>query len=493
MADFSAFADGQQGRTSWAPNEYFQQYITDEVFESMALAMNTKHVAETGKSLDTSVEELKVFFGISVSMSCLGYPQIRMYWQNSTRVPSIANRMSRNRYFQLRSRLKVVNDMEVSVQVKEQDRLWRIRPLVSSVLKGCQKLPREEYLSIDEQMIPFSGRTQLRQFVPRKPNPEGLKNFVLATPSGLILDFEIYQGKKSTLHPGSSGIGESAVLRLTDTLTPGTKLFFDRYFTSGALLDKLAEMGIAGTGTIMNNRIPKGAKLSTEKELKAKGRGTSEMKVRNDSKQIVVRWYDNKSITFLSSIHGKEPEDTCRRWSAKEKRHIDVPRPNIVRLYNTNMGGVDMADRMISYYRMKARVKKWTVRCIFHLIDIALSNSWILYTQDMRAQQRRQKDVLKSLEFRLSVGEALVAEGHREPSDTDSDTDWSPAAKRARLPPIEARSKTLGHLPRLADVANAARCRLEGCNMKTTFFCIKCKLFFCITKERQCFEKAHTK
>ncbi|KAM7312696.1 piggyBac transposable element-derived protein 3 [Ixodes scapularis] len=271
MADFSAFADGQQGRTCWAPNEYFQQYITDEVFESMALAMNTKHVAETGKSLDTSVEELKVFFGISVSMSCLGYPQIRMYWQNSTRVPSITNRMSRNRYFQLRSQLKVVNDLEVSVQVKEQDRLWRIRPLVSSVLKGCQKLPREEYLRIDEQMIPFSGRTQLRQFVPRKPNPEGLKNFVLATPSGLILDFEIYQGKKSTLHPGSSGIGESAVLRLTDTLTPGTKLFFDRYFISGALLDKLAEMGIAGTGTIMNNRIPKGAKLSTENELKAKG------------------------------------------------------------------------------------------------------------------------------------------------------------------------------------------------------------------------------
>ncbi|KAG0442892.1 hypothetical protein HPB47_015509, partial [Ixodes persulcatus] len=170
MADFSAFTDGQQGRASWAPNEYFQQYIT-----------------------------------------------------------------------------------------------------------GCQKLPREEFLSIDEQMIPFSGRTQLRQFVPRKPNPEGLKSFVLATPRGLILDFEIYQGKKSTLHPGSSGIGESAVLRLTDTLTPGTKLFFDRYFTSGALLDKLAEMGIAGTGTIMNNRIPKGSNRSTEKELKAKGRGTSEM------------------------------------------------------------------------------------------------------------------------------------------------------------------------------------------------------------------------
>lgn len=62
MEDFPVVADGLQGRASWAPNEYFQQYITDEIFESMALAMNTKHVAETGKSLDTSVEELKVFF-----------------------------------------------------------------------------------------------------------------------------------------------------------------------------------------------------------------------------------------------------------------------------------------------------------------------------------------------------------------------------------------------------------------------------------------------
>lgn len=107
MADFSAVADGQQGQASWATNEYFQQYITDEVFESTAMAMNTKHVAETGKSLHTSVEEVKVFFEIWDSMFYLGYPQIRMYWQNSMRVPFIANRMSRNRYFQLQSQLKV--------------------------------------------------------------------------------------------------------------------------------------------------------------------------------------------------------------------------------------------------------------------------------------------------------------------------------------------------------------------------------------------------
>ncbi|KAH8036196.1 hypothetical protein HPB51_019601 [Rhipicephalus microplus] len=246
--------------------------------------------------------------------------QIRMYWMKKTRVPLVVDNMTKNRYFQLRRRLKLVNELDVSEQEKEKDRLWRIRPLVSFLLEGCHKLFRKENVNIDEQMIPFSGRTQLKQFVPCKPNPEGLKNFVLATPGGSILDFEIYQGKNAALYPGSSGIGESAVLRLTETLPPGTKVYFDRYFTSGPLLDKLAENRITGTGTIMNNRIPKGVTLSSEEELKEKGRGTSEMFARNDKKQAVVHRYDDKPITLISSIYGKHPEDTCRRWSRKEEK-----------------------------------------------------------------------------------------------------------------------------------------------------------------------------
>lgn len=198
--------------------------------------------------------------------------------------------------------------------------LWRIRPLAERLLEGCRKLPREECLSVDEQMIPFTGKTQLKQFVPRKPNPVGLKNFVLAAPDGLVLDFEIYQGKKTLLFPGCSGIAESAVMRLSQSLSPGTKLFFDRYFTSSSLLDRLVDKGIGATGPIMNNRLPKGVKLSSESQLKDVGRGAVEMCVRSDDKQMAVRWYDNKAVTFLSSQHGKQPLDSCRRWSAKEKK-----------------------------------------------------------------------------------------------------------------------------------------------------------------------------
>ncbi|XP_070381969.1 piggyBac transposable element-derived protein 3-like [Dermacentor albipictus] len=490
LPQFQVMPDDADERASWNPATHFEMYIDNEVYERMALAMNTKHVAETGRSLNTSAEELKMFFGMSIAMSGLGYPQIRMFWMKNTRVPIIANSMTRDRFFQLRSRLKVVKDLLVTPKDKEDDRLWRIRPLTEKVLEGCRKLPREEFLSIDEQMIPFTGKTQLKQFVPRKPNPIGLKNFVLAAPDGLILDFEIYQGKKTLLLPGCSGIGESAVLRLSQSLSPGTKLFFDRYFTSSSLLDRLVEKGIGATGPIMNNRLPKGIKLSSDAQLKAVGRGTSEMCIRSDDRQIVVRWYDNKAVTLLSSQHGTQPLDSCRRWSAKEKKYIEVPRPHIVQVYNAYMGGVDMADRMISYYRLRARVKKWTVRCIFHLFDIALSNSWIQYTRHMKAMQKKPTDILKFLDFRSEVGHMLIAQAEQA-STEEEEENWSPPMKRKPLRPMTAMRNSMKHLPRLADIPNGARCRLEGCQKKTKFFCIKCDLFFCITKDRRCFERAH--
>ncbi|KAL3182340.1 hypothetical protein MRX96_007530 [Rhipicephalus microplus] len=110
-------------------------------------------------------------------------------------------------------------------------------------------------------------------------------------------------------------------------------------------------MVIAATGSVMNNRLPKGVKFSSEKELKAKRGGVSEASMHNEKSQVVPRWYDNKAITMLSSIHGQETEDACRRWPRKEK-YIDVPRLYITVAYNLKMGGVNLADKMISYYKI---------------------------------------------------------------------------------------------------------------------------------------------
>ena len=57
-------------------------------------------------------------------------------------------------------------------------------------------------------------------------------------------------------------------------------------------------------GTVRSNRL-KGVTLKTEKELKKEGRGTSDSQVEEREKLIVVRWYDNKSVDFLSSYVGE--------------------------------------------------------------------------------------------------------------------------------------------------------------------------------------------
>lgn len=82
------------------------------------------------------------------------------------------------------------------------------------------------------------------------------------------------------------------------------------------------------------------------------------MFARNNRQQAVVCWYD-KSITLMFIV---STQKTCHRWPRKgKKKKMDVPRPDVVQLYNLNMGGVDLADHMISCYRIKARLKKWTI------------------------------------------------------------------------------------------------------------------------------------
>lgn len=53
-----------------------------------------------------------------------------------------------------------------------------------------------------------------------------------------------------------------------------------------------------------------------------------------------------------------------------DKAYISVPRPALIKTYNESMGGVDLCDRLLGYFNLRARTKKWTVRFIFHLVSL---------------------------------------------------------------------------------------------------------------------------
>lgn len=447
---------------------------------------------KTGKILNSSRSEMQNFLGATFMMSCLGYPQMRLYWARGTRVPAIADVLTRDRFFTLRGNLKVVNDLDYSEDEKT-DRLWKVRPILNDVQAACRNLPRPPSVCIDEQIIPFTGVTTLKQYVPGKPHPTGLKNFVLASPSGLVLDFDIYQGKSFLKVDNDLGLGPNVVQFFAKTLPMGTSLFFDRYFTTLPLIEELGKLSLRGTGTIMKNRVPKTVKLQEDKALAKQSRGTSFQTVNVSSGTCLVKWMDNKAITFASNHIGEEPVGLCRRWSKKEKAYKDVPRPAVVEEYNRNMGGVDMSDRMLSLYTTTQRTKKWTVRTMIFIADLAAVNSWLQYKEDSALLGVPKKDILGLLEFKMSLAHYLLS---KDKSDAESD-DEPPRkllkAKVVPLPPEPKRTAKANHMPELVNQGFSSRCRNPGCSQRTKFRCTTCHIFLCVTTMRNCYKQFHSK
>uniref|UniRef100_A0A671XXE1 Si:ch211-255f4.7 n=1 Tax=Sparus aurata TaxID=8175 RepID=A0A671XXE1_SPAAU len=469
LEQFEHEEETEQDRVSWTTLDYVEQYIDKDLITIIADCSNATSLARSGYLLNTSVDEIYHFFGACILMSCVPYPQIRMYWSKALRFPAITERFTRDRFFRLRRSLKVLIDDNVPEDLRECDKFWKVRPFLDRILKGCMSQARPKCVSIDEQMIPFTGACPCRQYLPIKPNPVGMKNFVCATADGIVLDFEVYQGADALLEqveePEGLGLASLVVDRLSQTLRPGSQVYCDRFFTTIQGVDRMMKKQVYVTGTVMKNRVPAAVqKLPSDKMMKKAGRGTSAQVTTGDGKMCVVKWFDNKPVLMMSVVHDTQPEDTCQRWDKKLKRYVTVSRPNIICEYNSKMGGVDLVDRMMSYYRMSVRTKKWTLRMLMHFTDLALANSWLLYRKDLTVCE-------------LADDEDFLEQAKKRPVTA--------------VPHVSVRRRANAHLPEAVNLKNAACCRATGCSGKTRVQCSTCKVFLCLQADRNCYTAFH--
>ncbi|XP_072141318.1 piggyBac transposable element-derived protein 2-like [Dermacentor andersoni] len=147
----------------------------------------------------------------------------------------------------------------------------------------------------------------------------------------------------------------------------------------------------------------------SEKDLKKKRRGSSDCIVSGDRKLAVTKWLDNRSVTLASNFLAVKDEDTARRWSKAEKCFVDIRRPAVVGAYNRSMGGVDKVDFLVALYRTTIRSRKWTLRMIFHFMNLAVVNPSLEYRKEADRQLIPSTKQLDLLDFTLNVIEALSA------------------------------------------------------------------------------------
>ncbi|XP_015367868.1 PREDICTED: piggyBac transposable element-derived protein 3-like [Diuraphis noxia] len=230
----------------------------------------------------TNINEMKIFIGIHIIMGSLKYPRVRLYWEENFQINLISRNMSRDRFFALRTNFHIIDNSTISKENK--DKFTKVRPLFDAVLKKCNSLPLEQELCVDEQM----GYSELD--------------------SNLVK---------------SVGSGDSVVLHLTQNVPPNRHfLYFDNYFSSFGLFERLQQLKIYAVGTIRTNWFAQPSFLS-DKQMRKMGRGTAfEVTIDMNNCNIgLVKWFDNKAVTLGSNYITSGEVDKVERWD-KKKKHM---------------------------------------------------------------------------------------------------------------------------------------------------------------------------
>ena len=181
-------------------------------------------------------------------------PTIAEYWRVDNLIGNdgIQNTMIRNRFCEILQNLHFVNNRKDD----KTDKAFKMKPVIDQLnSKFSEVLWNDSEQSIDEHMVKFKGRSGMKQYIKSKPIKWGFKFwFRCSSKSGYLYQMDIYLGRKQTPE-FNLGLGEEVVLQLTKDLERSfCTVYFDNFFNSPKLIEKLFQKVIYGIGTVQVNR-----------------------------------------------------------------------------------------------------------------------------------------------------------------------------------------------------------------------------------------------
>ena len=124
---------------------------------------------------------------------------------------------------------------------------------------------------------------------------------------------------------------------------------------------------------------------------------SGDFRFRRDGNLFLVRYKDKKEIYFLSLIHGIKIERVPKRG----REETAASKLSLVNDYNKFMGGVDRNDALIGNYSSVRKTLKWTVKVVFHFIEEAFLNAYIL-------NEKFGVKKMRFLAFKLEIIESII-------------------------------------------------------------------------------------
>lgn len=422
----------------------------------------------------TTNDEIKIFLGINILMGIKKLPAIKDYWSSNDEIrdPYISSLMSKNRFMWLLGNIHLNDNSQQPMKGEAGfDKLYKLRPYLNKLLETYKYYyDSDEYQSVDESMIKFKGRSSLRQYMPQKPIKRGYKVWVRANQSAYISDFQIYTGKVDT---SEKHLGTRVVKDLTkDIAGENHKVYFDNYFTSMQLMNDLKKSKIYACGTVRKDRKGLPIDFKNDKSMK---RGDTDWRMTN--KGIVsMKWMDKKPIYFLSNFHDPEKITSVQRKD-KSGTSEEISCPELVQDYNRNMGHVDKADMLKSFYEIDRKSKRWWLRIFWHFVDVTIVNAYILFRKRCDGRTLDLKD------FRVAVARGLIGIPKRKNRGRKSEE--LPNKKYKLQVPIETRHKESSHMPIHDTSRRCAFCSTKTDPHRTKWSCTVCKVGLCLNGARK--------
>ena len=209
------------------------------------------------RPMSNALESL-AYMGFMSLMGIVRLPRIEDYWKKDAiyHYTPMANRIFRKQFRELHKFLHFANNSSLAPPgTPGYDKLGKLRPIISIIGEQFAAVcdPSKE-VSIDEAMIPFKGRSSLKQYLPMKPVKRGIKVWVRTDANtGYVSAFEVYTGKKG--NTTEKGLGATVVKHLCEKLYHSYRhISYDNFFTSVDLGLHLLRSGLCSCGTLRTNR-----------------------------------------------------------------------------------------------------------------------------------------------------------------------------------------------------------------------------------------------
>ena len=159
------------------------------------------------------------------------------------------------------------------------------------------------------------------------------------------------------------------LLQKCNLLGKGHHVYMDNYYYSPDLFWELHCKEVFACDTCQSNwkNLPKAV---TKAKLKKNG----ECVFRRDGPLLRFKWREKKDVTMLSTIH----EAVFVETGKTDREGKKIEKPEAVYYNCSRMGGVDLRDQLLNYFRFLRKITKWLRKLLIHLFNLVILNAHII-------------------------------------------------------------------------------------------------------------------